>query len=139
MAALVHRGSPHGIPVHVRFSSLLPFPQFCHFFVCVCVLVGSVGGPSHKCDACARLVDLPDVELLVLVQRGLELCRGEATRDTPLLSLGELHQTTSAASPANTLACQLTHQGEDHVSWPLRSAQTRHTGRDVKCEETEEC
>ena len=44
---------------------------------------------SHKSDPCPGSVDLPDVELLILVQGRLELSRCEATGDAALLCLGK--------------------------------------------------
>lgn len=69
---------------------------------------------SHERDARARLVDLPHVQLLVLVQSGLELSRSETARHAALLRLRHPN------GPPRTLAGQLPQQREDHVGRTLR-------------------
>lgn len=69
---------------------------------------------SHEGDAAARLVDLPHVELLVLLQRLLELGRREAAGDAALLRLAHADHLARAA-----LCGQLAHQREDHVGGSL--------------------
>lgn len=71
---------------------------------------------SHKSDPCPGSVDLPDVELLILVQGLLELSRREATRDAALLRLGK--------PDALALRDQLTDGGKYHICWSLGPGQT---------------
>lgn len=69
---------------------------------------------SDEGDASARLVDLPHVQLLVLLQRLLELGRREAAGDAALLRLGHADHLAYAA-----LCGQLAHQREDDVGGSL--------------------
>lgn len=75
---------------------------------------GALQRHSHEGDAAARLVDLPHVELLVLLQRLLELGRREAAGDAALLRLAHADHLARAA-----LCGQLAHQREDHVGGSL--------------------
>lgn len=75
---------------------------------------GALQRRSHEGDAAARLVDLPHVELLVLLQRLLELGRREAAGDAALLRLAHADHLARAA-----LCGQLAHQREDDVGGSL--------------------
>lgn len=69
---------------------------------------------SDEGDAAAGLVDLPHVQLLVLLQGLLELGGGEAAGDAALLRFGHAHH---FAGPA--FCGQLAHQREDDVGGSL--------------------
>lgn len=63
-----------------------------------------------KGDASASLVDLPHVQLLVLLQGLLELSGGEATRDAALLCFSHAHDSTCSSTALHALCGELTHQ-----------------------------
>lgn len=76
---------------------------------------------SDEGDARAGLVHLPHVELLVLLQRLLELGGREAPRDAALLRFGHADHAAAAGPPAArpALRGELAHQGEDDVGRAL--------------------
>lgn len=75
--------------------------------------------PSDKRDAGASLVHLPHVQLLVLLQRLLELGGGEATRDASLLGFGHADHPAGSTAARHALCGELTHQREDDVGRTL--------------------
>lgn len=85
------------------------------------------GGSSDEGDPGAGLVDLPHVQLLVLLQRLLELSGSEAARDAALLRFGHADHATAAC---RALCGELTHQREDDVCRTLRP--TEREGSDVR-------
>lgn len=78
-----------------------------------------VPGSSDKGDAAACLVDLPHVQLLVLLQGLLELGGGKATRDAALLRFGHANHPTGSTAARHALCGELTHQRKDDVGRAL--------------------
>ena len=76
-------------------------------------------GSSDKRDAAAGLVDLPHVQLLVLLQGLLELGGGEATRNASLLCLRHADHPAGSTAACYALCGEFTHQREDDVGWTL--------------------
>lgn len=71
---------------------------------------------SDEGDPAARLVDLPHVQLLVLLQGLLELSGREAARDAALLRLSHADHAAGPAATCCALRGQLPHQREDDIS-----------------------
>ena len=84
---------------------------------------GRVPGSSHEGDSTAGLVELPHVQLLVLLQGLLELVGGEATRDAALLGLGHADHASGAAAADHALCGELTDQREDDIGRSLGPGQ----------------
>ena len=78
-----------------------------------------VQGRSDEGDAAASLVDLPHVQLLVLLQGLLELGGGEATRDAALLRFSHADHAAGSTSAGYALRGELAHQREDDVGRAL--------------------
>lgn len=74
---------------------------------------------SDKRDAATSLVNLPHVQLLILLQGLLELGRGETTRDAALLCFRHANHPAGSTAARHALRGELTHQREDDVSWTL--------------------
>lgn len=91
-----------------------------------------VPGSSDEGDAAAGLVDLPHVQLLVLLQGLLELGGGEATRDATLLCFGHANHAAGSTAARHALCGELTHQREDDVGRALSPEQKQFRPLDVR-------
>lgn len=74
---------------------------------------------SDEGDAAAGLVDLPHVQLLVLLQGFLELGGGEATGDAALLCFSHTNHSAGSTAACHALCGELAHQREDDVGRAL--------------------